>query len=65
MSKQKEWQYFTEVRDGLKTKHLTDVELVMYKHGLHVFSAVMLLTVIAIHIRMKLTENRRKPFSHL
>lgn len=65
MSKQKEWQYFTEVRDGLKVKHLTENEVIMYKYGLHIFAGVMLLIVLAIHVKMKKNEKKRKQFDYL
>ena len=65
MSKQKEWQRFTELRDGHGVKDLTPTEIYLYKHGLHVFAGAMLLIVLIFHIRILNKRKQRKAFAHL
>ena len=65
MNKKKEWQRFTELREGTGIKKLTPTEVYLYKHGLHIFMGFMLLLVLIIHVMMTRKRKKQQAFAHL
>ena len=62
------WNRFIELKQGIGLLELSQYEIFLYKHGLHMFGLFMLCTALTLHVIYKIEarkQNKKQRFDEL